>query len=154
LLLLATEANAQGPRRSAHFDLPAPRLQPLVQQTAPVGNMMFGGLVGGAIGFFAFGFAGALIADSQADEGGDGFEALGGFVIGAVIGESLMLPLGVHVANKRRGDYALELLASAAIAGAGVGLTAAMEDMGIVFLPAIPIAQMAASIAIERGATP
>jgi hypothetical protein len=115
--------------------------------------MIFGGLVGGAIGFFAFGFAGALIADSQADDGSDGFEALGGFVVGAVVGESVMLPLGVHVANRRRGDYALELLASAAIAGVGVGLTAAMEDMGIVFLPAIPIAQLATSIAIERRAT-
>ena len=152
LLLLATEVGAQGPRRNAHFDLPAAHAQPLIQQPAPVGNMIFGGLVGGAIGFFAFGFAGALIADSQAADGGDGFEALGGFVVGSVIGESVLLPLGVHVANERRGDFALELLASAAIAGVGVCLTSAMEDMAIVFLPAIPVAQLAASIAIERRA--
>lgn len=153
LILFANAAGyAQGPRRDLRFELPASSLPSVQQQTAPVGNMIFGGLAGGALGFFAFGFAGALIADSQAPDGSDGFEALGGFVIGAIVGESVMLPLGVHVANKRRGDYGIELLASVGIAAIGVGLTGAIEDLAIVFLPGIPIAQLATAIAIERKA--
>ncbi len=151
LLLGANASYAQAPRREQRFTdetKPASSLQQDLQP--PTINLVVGGLAGGAVGLFAFGFAGALIADSQARDGGDGYEALGGFVLGAVVGESVILPLGVHIANRRQGDYALSLLASAGIAAVGVGLTAAMEDMAIVFLPAIPIAQLITSITIER----
>ena len=151
LLFVNAAGYGQGPRRDFRFEPAAPlSVTSVQQQTAPVGNMIFGGLVGGAIGFFAFGFAGALIADSQASDDSEGFEALGGFVIGAIIGESVLLPLGVHIADKRRGDFATELLVSAGIAAVGIGLTGAMEDLAVVFLPAVPIAQLAATIAIER----
>jgi hypothetical protein len=146
-------AAAQGPRRITHFEGPAEALPKLQPQPVPTGNMILGGLAGGAVGFFAFGYAGALLADRYADDGSDGWEALGGFAIGAVVGESVLLPLGVHIANRRQGDFATSLLVSAGIAAAGIGLTAAVEDMGIVFLPAIPVAQLISTIAIERKTT-
>jgi hypothetical protein len=150
LLLSATAVHAQGPRRDRRFAVEP--VSPSFTQAVriPTINLAGGGLAGGALGFFAFGLAGAYIADSQGPEGNEGFAALGGFVIGSVIGESVLLPLGVHIANRRQGDYGTALLASAGIAAVGIGLTSLMEDMAIVFLPAVPIGQLISSIAIER----
>jgi hypothetical protein len=150
ILFTGSTALAQAPRVEHRFAVDATR--PMLQQVqhVPTVHLAVGGLAGGALGFFAFGFAGAFIADSQAPEGSDGFEALGGFVIGSAIGESILLPLGVHIANRQQGDYGAALLASAGIAAAGIGLTSLMDDMAIVFLPAIPIGQLISSIAIER----
>src|SRR5688572_20486113 len=120
---------------------------------APTANMIAGGLVGGALGLLVFGYAGALIADNQADTGED-LAALGGFVVGASIGEALMMPLGVHLVNHRRGNYGTAALVSVAIAAGGLALAFATEDQsplpGII-LVAIPIAQIATSVAIERS---
>jgi hypothetical protein len=108
-----------------------------------------GGLLGGAAGFFGGGFLGAVIACDQDDAADEGFCAIGGFVVGASIGESALIPLGVHVANGRRGSYGLSLLASAAIAG--VGLAAAIPQGEGAWLIPVPLAQIASSIAIERA---
>lgn len=108
-----------------------------------------GGLLGGAAGFFGGGFLGAVIACDQDDAADEGFCAIGGFVVGASIGESALIPLGVHLANGRRGNYGLSLLASAAIAG--VGLAVAIPQGEGAWLIPVPIAQIASSIAIERA---
>jgi hypothetical protein len=113
--------------------------------------MVAGGLGSGVLGFVAFGVAGAVIADSQADSGNDGFEALGGFVVGAALGTTVMVPLGVHLVNRRQGDCGTALLLSVGIAAAGIGLTSLDGELAVVFLPAIPIGQLIASIAIERA---
>ncbi|MBA2565773.1 MAG: hypothetical protein H0V09_10170 [Gemmatimonadetes bacterium] len=72
--------------------------------------------------------------------------------MGAAVGESVLLPLGVHVANGRQGNFGLELLASLGIGAAGVGLAVA-TDNGLPLIPVVP-AQLLASIAIERGTSP
>ena len=68
---------------------------------------------------------------------------------GAVIGEATLLPLGVHLANHRRGNYGLSLLASAALGAAGV-LAVEVANDGWPLIP-IPIAQLISSILIERA---
>jgi len=103
------------------------------------------GILGGGIGFFAGGFAGAMLAANDSDE----WSGLVGFVIGAPIGESLLLPVSVHVANGRRGNLSHSMLASFAIAGAGIAMAVTMEDGNV--LIGIPIAQLLACTAIERS---
>lgn len=56
---------------------------------------------------------------------------------------------GVHLANRRRGNYALSLLASAAIGAAGVlAVDAANDGWPLI---SVPIAQLISSILIERA---
>jgi hypothetical protein len=142
----ASVAHAQSPYRVNRFAAQQER-------TASVPAMAAGGLVGGALGLVVFGYMGALIADNQADSGED-LAALGGFVVGGTIGEALMVPLGVHLVNRRRGNYGTAALVSLGIAAGGVALALATEDQAPlpgVILVAIPIAQIASSIAIERS---
>jgi hypothetical protein len=106
------------------------------------------GLMAGAIGFFAGGFLGADI-DKAGSDGYEEWDGLAGFIIGAPIGESLLLPVGVHLANGRRGNFPLSLLASVGIAGAGIFAAAAAEEPYM--LLSIPILQLAACTAIERS---
>lgn len=148
---ISSSALAQGPRREHRLEVLSLARPTLQVADVPTINLVAGGVAGGAVGFFAVGIAGALVVSALSDNQGDGYEALGGFAIGALVGESLFLPLGVHLANRRQGDYGLSLLVSTGIAALGLGLTGAMEDMGIVFLPAIPVAQLITSISLERG---
>ena len=156
LVLLACASSsvvAQGPLRDYRFNSVALRTTTIQTRDVPTINLVAGGLTGGVVGFFGFGIAGALIASGLSDNQGDGYEALGGFAIGALVGESVLLPLGVHVANGRRGDYGISFLASMGIAALGLSLTGAMDDMAVVFLPAIPIAQLITTISLERRTT-
>ena len=82
------------------------------------------------------------------------FCGIAGLVIGGAIGEVVGLPLGVHLANRRRGSYGKALLASLGVVAAGLlvaGLTE--EDAGgrDLVLIAIPITQLAVTISIERA---
>jgi hypothetical protein len=78
-------------------------------------------------------------------------ELFTGLGIGAGLGEATLLPLGVHLADRRRGSYPRMLLASLAIAGAGVGLVAATDGHGArPILISSALLQLVASIAIER----
>jgi len=106
------------------------------------------GLLAGTIGFFGGGLVGAKI-DQASSDGYEEWDGIYGFLIGAPIGESLLLPVGVHLANGRRGNLPLALLASVGIAGTGIALAASAGDAKI--LVAIPIAQLLACTAIERS---
>ena len=105
-------------------------------------GMAAGGILGGVVGLFGGAFAGVAI-----DPPGYWDVSVGG-LIGASVGEVVGIPLGVHLANKKQGNFPLALLASLGVAGAGVGLTAATEEPA--FLIATPIAQLIASIAVEQ----
>jgi hypothetical protein len=111
---------------------------------------MAAGLLMGTIGFLGGGLVGAKI-DQASSDGYEEWDGIYGFLIGAPIGESLLLPVGVHLANGRRGNLPLSMLASIGITAAGIALAASAEDAKI--LVAIPIAQLAACIAIERSTT-
>lgn len=151
LLLSAPAAHAQAPLRSTRFETPALRTQLTVQQPVSNGRMALGGLAMGAIGFFGGGFAGALLFQSEEDDP-DGLDALERFAIGAVIGETALLPLGVHIANKRQGNLFPAILASAAITGASLAIATSGEDQIELLIP-VPLVQLVASIAIERATT-
>ncbi len=152
LLIAVQPLEAQGPRLEHRF--PASSARPTLQQKpASIPGMAAGGLVAGALGFVAFGLAGAVFNESKT-QASDPLVAWSGFVVGAAVGTTVMLPLGVHLVNRRQGNYGLELLAAIGIAAVGIGATAAAEEMAIVFLPAIPVAQLVTAIAIERSASP
>lgn len=118
-------------------------------RSAPV--LSVGGLLGGAVGVVGGFYVGALLAS---DDDGDDLDVLSGGVAGATIGEGLLLPLGVHLANGSRGSYATSALASLGLAAAGLlALEAVHYDPpgAPIVLIAVPIAQIATSIAIERA---
>lgn len=111
------------------------------------------GLLGGAVGFFGGAYLGAYIADSD-DDGLDDLDALHGALILGAIGESTLLPAGVHIANGRRGNYWISAAASIALAFGGIGLMEAAHwnaPAAPIVAVAVPLAQLATSIAIERS---
>lgn len=144
LLLGATSARAQ--YAIPPLALESRELQAAQTPTASTGSMVLGGLALGAAGFFGGGYLGAILADRSSDLE---FAALTGFAVGAVIGETIGLPLGVHLANKGRGEYAPSLLVSAGIAAVGLALASSGDDH-LEYLIPVPIIQLIASIAIER----
>lgn len=111
---------------------------------APVGEgtLAFAGVTGGVLGFVAGGYV-AIALDSNCRE----LECLVVHFSGGVVGASALLPLGVHLANHRRGNYAGELAVSLAIGLAGLGLADA-TDSGWPLL-GIPIAQLITTIPLE-----
>ncbi len=153
LIITASPLAAQ--QRAAAFSRwEVPRLQsaiPARDRGSSGGSalgMVGGGVLGGAVGLVAGGLVGAAIGGGNAICGDDacGLEEA---AYGAIIGEATLLPLGVHLANRRRGNYALSLLASAAIGAAGVLAVDAAND-GWPLIP-VPIAQLITSIVIERA---
>jgi hypothetical protein len=153
-LLLALPAGAVHAQRLAAPMFPSEPGEPAAPRTAaavPLGKpqspavLALGGILGGAAGAFAGGIVGAKAADNCEDC------ALEGLAYGLVAGGSAALPLGVHVANGRRGNYGLSLLASLAIGGVGFGATLASHENGIMI--AVPVLQLISSIVIERRTT-
>ena len=124
-------------------------------QESPEGRsapaLVAGGLAGGAVGVVAGFYIGALLAS---DDDNDDLDFLSGGVAGAAIGEGLLLPLGVHLANRPSGSYATSALFSLGLAAAGLlALEAVHYDRpgAPIVLVAIPVAQIATSIAVERA---
>jgi hypothetical protein len=121
-------------------------------ETGSNSKMAAYGLLTGAAGFLIGGLVGAaLIGD--ADDADSWVDALQGAVVGGTVGESLMLPIGVHLANGRRGDLLLSMPASLAIGAGGAWVGRRLERTGRIWpvLILTPVAQLAAAIAIERN---
>lgn len=119
------------------------------------GALVAGGLTGGVAGIFIGGAAGARLARIDCDVGCDE-SALYMALLGAIVGESFMLPLGVHLADRRLGSYLPSMLTSVALTGAGLGLAYALPhdvmSMGgtKAILITVPMLQLVSSILIER----
>jgi hypothetical protein len=151
IVLLAfapTTAVAQG---SALNELRLEWASPRVAESRPAPVLAAGGLVGGGLGVLGGFTVGVALAS---DEDDDDLDLLGGGVAGATIGEGLLLPLGVHLANGRRGSYMTSALVSLGLAAVGLlALDTAHYDppTAPIVLIAVPIAQIATSIAIERA---
>jgi hypothetical protein len=115
------------------------------------GALVFAGLMGGGIGFVGGIYAGYGIEHALSDCEGEELCGLGGALLGAVLGEAIGLPMGVHLANGSVGNYGQQALASMGIAAVG-----ALVGFGLggpvapVILVAVPIVQLAISISIER----
>ncbi len=131
---LANAAEPQGSARQAH--------------SASTPTLILAGLGGGTVGLFAGGLGGWQIGGGNSICGDDACGLEGG-AYGAIIGESALLPLAVHLANHHRGSYWLSLLASAGIGAAGVVAVDATNDGWP--LIGVPIGQMITSILIERA---
>lgn len=110
------------------------------------------GILGGTIGLVSGLYLGAVM--SGADDAGEDLDWLSGAVAGAAVGEGLLLPLGVHLANGGEGSWTEAAVASLGIAALGLlALEAVHYDPpgAPVILVAVPLSQLAASIAIERA---
>jgi hypothetical protein len=124
-----------------------------VDRTPPTGTRVptdavdAGKMIGGGLLFGVGGLIGGALIGRQFEGSPCEDCILGGF-FGALAGESLAIPLGVHLGNSSRGDVGPALAASLGIAAAGLGAAALSREGGV--LLAIPVLQIAASIAIER----
>jgi hypothetical protein len=152
LVLLVLPGGTLRAQRLAPSTFPTAEAQPrerMLNGTSPVvpkspGFLAMGGVVGGAVGLFAGALVGARITEDDCEDC-----ALVGGVYGAVAGGSAGLALGVHLANGGRGPFLPTLAASLAIGGAGLGL-AVLADAPEVMIP-VPVAQLVATILIERS---
>ena len=82
---------------------------------------MLGGAAGAVVGMYGGVFAGASI-----DEPVDGITP--GMAYGFLAGEMLLLPVGVHLGNGRKGNFLADLAVSAVIGTAAVLMTSATDD--------------------------
>lgn len=126
--------------------LPGPRTvaaEPEAPRNAATGWLVLGGAAGAAVGIGGGALAGlAISCEGEC-------RALAP-VVGGLVGEVVLLPLGVHLANGRKGNYGLELLASAGIAGGAVLLEQVMTDASSYVGWLLPVGQLAAVVYIER----
>lgn len=111
-----------------------------------IAGPIIGGVLGGTLGFFAGGLIGANAADSDEE-----LAALGGFVLGATIGETIVMPLGVHIGNKGRRNLLADLLTSVGVVATGIVLANMTDGHGAV-LPLTVVLQIGATVAVERSA--
>jgi hypothetical protein len=143
-LLMPALVHAQVPRRSVVF-------QAIEFETGSTEKMAAYGLITGVAGFLVGGLLGAALSGEQQDTE-SWVEKLEGAFVGGTLTESLMLPVGVHLANDRRGDLLWSMPASLAIGTTGALIGRRLEHTGRAWpiIVLTPIAQLAASIAIER----
>jgi hypothetical protein len=135
----------------------------------PTGRLMAGGLAGGAVGAVAGGLlAGGVRALGPCDDQDGCLDRYADWAVsGALLGQSLVLPIGVHLANDRQGRVPPPLLASAGIGTAGLLTYWAIQrhrtyDEGgnprgnpdaftAVTVMAMPVLELVTTIAIERA---
>ena len=125
-----------------------PALSPSAERGRSTAWLVGGGVLGGAVGLGAGALIGGILGGGNKICGDDPC-GLDEAIFGAIGGEVALLPLGVHLANGRRGKYLPSLAVSAAIAGIGIMLSG-NGDHGEVMI-AVPIAQLIGAILIERG---
>ena len=144
--LSALRADEAGP-------VPAPYV-PALQESGRYGSdatLALGGVAGGALGALGGAAAGFALETTLTGCEGDEFCGFGGILLGGAVGEMVMLPLGVHMANRSRGRYAPSLGMSFAVMLAGFTIASQAGEAAGVVVAAIPITQLVAAIAVERG---
>ena len=109
----------------------------------------FGGIIGAAIGFFAGGLIGALSCDWNTKEAG--CIEVGAY--GAIIGGSVLMPIGAQLAGRLRGSLPLFLLTLLTVGGIGA---AGLVGASITHLEGIvlttPVVQLISCVAIQHWA--
>lgn len=99
--------------------LPAPAAAlPRAERQPTVLAPILGGAVGGFAGLYGGAVAGLLLSNDDGGEWDEFAAALGG----AFIGETFLLPAGVHLGNARKGSYGIDLLISVTSGLAGIAL--------------------------------
>ncbi|MEP6689361.1 MAG: hypothetical protein ABJC36_13505 [Gemmatimonadales bacterium] len=153
LILLAAPGQALPAQRIPSNPFPraefAPANQPLTQATLSAASgggdeakLVFAGVLGAVAGFAI----GAVSFQSRSCGEEDCWVPA---FYAAMAGESLGVPVAVHLANGRRGRPGRALLASLAIGGGGLGVAMLCNEPRL--LLAIPVGQIASAIAIERS---
>lgn len=144
-------AHAQQPPSEPLAAEPVPfQLEPdRVSVPAHPAFLAVGGITGGLVGVVAGGYAGAAI--ELAGGCHSDFCGLGGALLGAAVGEVLLLPLGVHLFNSRQGSYASDALVSLGVAAGGLALVAVGQGQSAGLLFAIPVVQLIGVISTERS---
>lgn len=117
--------------------------QPVAAPGDPITLALGGILIGGA-GMVAGAAIGGQLRQDQCEDCG-----LAGVIYGGIIGELATVPLGVHLANRRQGNYSLGLLGSLVVTGAGLAIAKQMDRTEV--LLAVPVLQVITAIAIERA---
>jgi ABC-type uncharacterized transport system permease subunit len=116
-----------------------------------VADPIVGGLVLGGVGFvLGAGIAAAVAQDCTSSE----YSVWEAAFYGAAAGGTLGMATGVHLGNGRRGNLLLDLLTAAAVWGIGIGIAAASDwnnTVTRVAFVSIPVAQLTATIAVERA---
>lgn len=135
----------------------SPALLPLHAQETPSAvrpsfvDVAWPGAAIGAGGFLVGGLLGGIIADCS---NSDSYCALEGAFYGAGVLGTVGLATGVHLGNDRRGSHALALVTAGSIWGLAIGALAANdwpETATTVAFIMLPIAQMVATVAVERA---
>lgn len=118
---------------------PAHRFAPLTRADSAgrTGRKIISGLVGGGIGFVAGAYLGSAVERSTSDGGCEDC-GLAGAIIGAAIGEGLLLGAGVHFADPVPRKALRRLVLSPLIAG-GALLAAIAADQPGILLIGLPI---------------
>lgn len=153
LLMCAGTAQAQrladlrpaAAQATAFREAPAPATPQVFANTPDGGSMTFTGALFAAGGIFA----GAVIGAKTACGGNsDDWCELGGGLIGATIGEVVMLPMGVHIASGKV-SYRRKLAVSSGVMLGGIVLA---PLTGGVSLLAVPPVQLMMTVGMERKA--
>jgi hypothetical protein len=146
LLLLASRTDAQrvGDARSA-LATPAPVLElTSIPASMPVirgernGAMVTTGTVFAIAGFVGGAYAGASV---ECGGGGGEYCGFGGGVLGALAGEVLMLPMGVHHASSQT-SYAEKLKLSFAMMLGGMILAPVTAGVSLLAIPPVQLAMI------------
>ncbi|MBV9774726.1 MAG: hypothetical protein JO040_12290 [Gemmatimonadetes bacterium] len=126
----------------------APRVQAEREPGVPL--LVGGGIGGGLAGLVAGAYLGYGVELGQSGCHDEELCGLGGALLGAALGEALLLPYGVHLADRSRGSYGRTFLASFGTGAAGLLLLGATGEAAGELWWAVPVAQIAAAVAVER----
>lgn len=162
LLALATVSPASTQRAApplSALKVPVPALAPAAYQPALPQNgprmdgtgMAFAGLVGGAAGLFGGALLGYVVDTGLTDCAGEEWCGFRGVLLGGVVGEVMMLPLGVHLANRGRGNYGSGVAATALVGVGGLLVAAGMGDVVPATALLVPAAQLVAAVTVEKS---
>lgn len=154
LVLLASLSSSASAQRLEPVWTPSPppfastATRQAAQSEDRSGSRALGGLLGATAGFFVVGVMGAAIDRGFAKSYCEDFCGLGGFVIGATVGESFGMVGGMALGGP--GSRPSDLLISTGIAVAGI--LAAIATNEIYVLAAVPIAQLVVLLGPDRRA--
>ncbi len=145
------QISAQTPRPSHRFEMWTKVKNNSKPGQASTGRLVLGGVIGGAAGFAG----GAFLAwrpwshkeRSDIDWGLEhGLTHAAGIVLIGVAGEMIGVPLGIHLANGRKGNLGLGLLSC--IGATVLGSLASSADGALII--SVPVLQFAGCIIAER----
>ncbi len=112
----------------------------------PIGVPVALGLAGMIVGAAMGAGIGEAVAPSDCD--GEFICIHAGAAIGGLVGEAVLLPVGVHLGNRSRGDFWSGLSTSIGVLAAGIGLTVLTDSAAPAAL--LPFVQLIACVAAER----